>query len=333
MPNPRVSICIPTYDRLAYLREAVASARAQTLTDVEIVIGDDGDSADLRAWCLGQAGEDARVRYLKTPGRLRLAGNWTFLADQARGTYAAFIGDDDRLLPSFAERLWTAADQSATPERPVDVVFSNHYVIDAEGRRLEAQSQAFTRDYGRGALHAGPIADVHTLVWGNSVPMSASIVRTEIVRRLRFKSDINTPELELFARMAAEGARFAFVDAYLSEYRVHAASETSVGLTVDRLAEYLQDVSTPASAERAKARCLEAMLVSGVGIRLRRGDVGGARTLLQSRYYPADARNRRAWAQRLLLLLPDGWIAPAYTSLRKVERSLRTLYRATRAST
>jgi glycosyltransferase involved in cell wall biosynthesis len=321
--GPRVSICIPTYDRLHYLREAVTSARAQTLTDIEVVIGDDGSSADLRAWCLAQAVEDPRVRYLKTPGRVRLAGNWTFLADHARGVYATFIGDDDRLLPTFAERLSAEADRSSTSGRPIDVVFSNHYVIDAEGRRLTAESEEATRSYGRGSLRTGPIAHSQALVWRNAVPMLASIVRTDIVRRLRFKSDLNTPELELFVRMASEDSRFSFVDDYLAEYRVHAASETSSGLTIDRLAEYLQDVPVAADAELAKTRCLTKILVGGVGVRLRRGDVSGARALRASRYYPRDLLNKRALAQRLLLSLPERLIAPVYAELSRLRSSPR----------
>ena len=130
MQTPRVSICIPTVDRLPYLRESVASAQSQSLRALEILIGDDGDSDELRMWALGAAAADERVRYLKTPRRLGLAGNWNFLAELATGEFLTIIGDDDRLLPEFAERLL----HETTNE--VAVVFSNHYVIDGTGRRL-----------------------------------------------------------------------------------------------------------------------------------------------------------------------------------------------------
>src|SRR3954447_11906680 len=103
--GPRVSICIPTFSRLAYLQEAVGSAQRQTWGNIEIVIGDDGDSAALEKWCRDQVAKDGRIRYEKTPGRLGLAGNWNFLADRAQGEFMVLMGDDDRLLPEFAERL------------------------------------------------------------------------------------------------------------------------------------------------------------------------------------------------------------------------------------
>jgi glycosyltransferase involved in cell wall biosynthesis len=318
VPSPRVTICIPTFERLTYLREAVASARAQTSQDIEILIGDDGNSSDLRAWCLAQAAEDGRVRYQKTPRRLGLAGNWNFLAGLASGDYLTLIGDDDRLLSNFVDRLL-----SEVASADIAVAFSNHYVIDSRGNRSSSDSRDLTARYGRSELKPGLVDDAARLVWRNAVPMLASIVRTRDVRRLAFKTDINTPELELFVRMAAEGARFAFVDDYLAEYRVHSGSATSGGLTVDRLAEYLEAVDVPPQIEALKRECLEPLLVGGVGIRLTRGDIEGARALRASQYFPRSRRSPRIVMQGLMFALPSAWVRPAYVSLGKIGRSIQ----------
>jgi glycosyltransferase involved in cell wall biosynthesis len=319
--SPRLSICIPTFERLGYLQQAVASAQAQTADDVEILIGDDGDSGDLAAWCRAAAVADARIRYQKTPRRLRLAGNWNFLAGLARGEYLTLMGDDDRLLPEFAARLLREADAGGK----TDVVFSNHHVIDGLGRRSEEKARDMTAHYGRGELAPGVLPDPEPQVWRNAVPLMASIVKAEPVRRLAFKNDINAPELELFVRMAAEGARFAFVPDYLAEYRSHEGSETSSGLTIDRLAEYLEAVDVGAEVEPAKRACLAPLLVGGVSLRLRRGDVEGARALRRSRYYPISMGEPRALVQRLVLKLPDALASTAYASLRRVDQTLKTL--------
>ena len=290
MKAPSISICIPTFDRLGYLRESVASAQAQSLRALEILIGDDGDSDELRTWALNAAAADERVRYLKTPRRLGLAGNWNFLADSANGEFLTIIGDDDRLLPEFAERLF----HETTSE--VSVVFSNHFVIEGTGRRLVDASYDSTRRYGRDTLSRGVLANAATAVWRNSVPMSACLVRTSAVRRLRFRPDINTPEIELFARLSLEGPAFVFVPEYLAEYRSHAGSETARGLTLDRLAEYLEPIDVPADVEPAKRDYLAQIVVAGVGIRLARGDIAGARRLCHSRYH---AGGLRSFAQRV----------------------------------
>jgi glycosyltransferase involved in cell wall biosynthesis len=316
MPGPAVSICIPTFDRLPFLQEAVASARGQSVSDVEILVGDDGDSAELRRWCLSEAAVDARLRYLKTPQRLRLAGNWNFLAREARGEFVALIGDDDRLLPHFAERLLRHAKAN------VDVVFSNHFLIDERGNRLVAESRAITRQYFRDTLRPGTLDYPQIVTWKNSVPISASILRTDMVRRLGFKEDLNTPEIELFVRLAAQGGYFVHLDDYLSEYRIHPGSETAAGLKIDRLVEYLASIAVSPEVEATKRALLGPMAIRGVDIRLARGDVQGARSLLRSGYYPRPT-TARTLAQRLVLALPDravSWVSPMLAARRLLLR-------------
>src|SRR5215472_8741032 len=50
MSSPRISIVLPTYDRLEYLRETVGSVRAQTLTDWELIVVDDESTDGSVAW-------------------------------------------------------------------------------------------------------------------------------------------------------------------------------------------------------------------------------------------------------------------------------------------
>jgi len=315
--SPRLSVCIPTYERVAYLREAVVSAQNQSEPNVEILIGDDGDSRELRDYAEAAARDDARVRYLKTPERLRLARNWTFLAHQARGEFSTFMGDDDRLLPRFAERLLGEASSD------VAVVFSNHFLIDAGGHRLSEQSELATRHYRRHELAPGVLPDARVAVWRNSVPMSSAIVRTAHVQRLEFKPDINTPEIELFARLAGEGARFSFVPEYLCEYRTHAGSETTSGLTLDRLAEYLVEIPVPPALEHEKRACVERLVLAGVSIRLRRGDLDGARRLRGLTYYPRKGALHARALQRLCLALPDRVAASAFREITRLGQEAR----------
>lgn len=280
MNESLVSIAIPTLERLNYLKEAVASARAQTHRRIEILIGDDGRDESLREWCLSQADTDARIRYLRNERRLGLAGNWNTLADAARGEYLVIIGDDDRLLPEFVSTLMRAATPQAS------VVFANHYLIDESGRRLEAESVECTRAYGRDALAEGYVSDAAAAVWRNSVPICASLIRTEDARRLRFKEDLNTPEIEFFIRLANEGSGFTFIPEYLSEYRTHPKSATAAGLLSERLAPYLIPLPAPSGAEKYKRRFMAPLLADAVSRCLQQGKRELARSFLKSEYYP-----------------------------------------------
>jgi len=275
-----VSIAIPTFDRLEYLKEAVASAQAQTYRQIEVLIGDDGTTETIQAWSRELARRDRRVRYLHHPRNLGLAGNWNALADAARGEFLVIIGDDDRLLPEFVEKLLKLIQPA------VQVAFSNHYLINSQGIRLERESRQCTRHYHRDELPIGEITNAAACVWRNSVPMSAALMRTRDVQRLRFKDDLNTPEIEFFARLAQEGGRFSFTPEYLSEYRTHAQSATAAGLRSEKLVKYLSVIPVSAEVEPYKREFMESLLVDAVGRCLRQGERELARLFLHHEYYP-----------------------------------------------
>jgi glycosyltransferase involved in cell wall biosynthesis len=283
---PAVTICIPTLsgERLPYLREAVTCARAQTREDVEVIISSDAGPPEIERYAREQERIDPRVRYRRNDRRLGLGGNWNAVAQDARGRFLVIIGDDDRLLPHFVETLLAAGG----PE--TSVLFSNHYVIDSGGDRCEDLTRETAAVYARDRLGPGPVADPVSCVWRNSVPMLASLTRTADVKRMGIKADLNTPEIELFARLAAEGREFVFVPEYLAEYRVHAQSETTAGLATERLVKYLDPIQVPPHAEGVKAHYMGLLLVSAVNRALHDGDVALAREAMRHRYYPTLRR-------------------------------------------
>lgn len=97
---------------------------------------------------------------------------------------------------------------------------------------------------------------------------------------------MNTPEIELFIRLANEGCAFIFVPDYLSEYRTHPHSATAAGLRSERLAPYLMQLPAPAAAEGYKRRFMSPLLTDAVSRSLQRGDREAARGFLRSDYYP-----------------------------------------------
>ena len=48
--RPKVSVVVPAYNALAFLPQALESALAQTFTDFEIFVVDDGSSDQTRLW-------------------------------------------------------------------------------------------------------------------------------------------------------------------------------------------------------------------------------------------------------------------------------------------
>ena len=96
-----VSICIPTYNRKEYLREALDSILAQTYKDYEIVIVDDG-STDGTEEMIKNTGYDVRYYWVNHKGQSAARNK---LIELAQGRYITFLDSDDLLYPDIVERL------------------------------------------------------------------------------------------------------------------------------------------------------------------------------------------------------------------------------------
>lgn len=99
--TPRVSVIIPTYNRVGIVTRALDSVIAQTFGDFEIIIVDDGSDDDTGS-VVGRYSDD-RIRYIRHDknGGLSKARNTGI--KNARGPYIAFLDDDDEWLPRKLE--------------------------------------------------------------------------------------------------------------------------------------------------------------------------------------------------------------------------------------
>lgn len=109
-----ISIIIPVYNSQKYLATCVVSILAQTYSDLEILLIDDGSKDSSPAICDELAQLDARVRVLHKPnGGISSARNAGL--DMARGEWVTFCDNDDRVSPQWLERLLALADEETLP--------------------------------------------------------------------------------------------------------------------------------------------------------------------------------------------------------------------------
>jgi glycosyltransferase involved in cell wall biosynthesis len=97
MSTPTVSVIMPTFNRLEFLRPAIQSVFAQTLADWELIIADDGSAAETRAYLESLDDPRVKVIWLGHSGRPSAVSN--IALREARGDYIAFLDSDDLWLP------------------------------------------------------------------------------------------------------------------------------------------------------------------------------------------------------------------------------------------
>ena len=98
MTTPTVSIILPTFNRLQYLRASIDSVFAQTFEDWELIIADDGSDAETRAYLRAVAGRPG-VRLLCLPHSGNPPALRNIALREAKARYVAFLDSDDIWLP------------------------------------------------------------------------------------------------------------------------------------------------------------------------------------------------------------------------------------------
>jgi glycosyltransferase involved in cell wall biosynthesis len=117
---PTVSVIMPAYKVEAYIGEAIESVIAQTYTDWELIVIDDGSPDESGAIAASYAASDPRIRVARQAnGGLSSARNHGVRL--ARGEFMAILDSDDLWQPSFL-----AAQNALLQQHPeIDVVTGN----------------------------------------------------------------------------------------------------------------------------------------------------------------------------------------------------------------
>lgn len=125
MTSPRVSVVIPTYNRAKKVQGAIESVLAQTFSDLEAIVVDDG-SSDGTENILGET-YGGRIRYHYQANQGVAAARNKGIAE-ARGEWIAFLDSDDRWERDKLEQQFQTLEQFgyACGACYTDVRFFNH---------------------------------------------------------------------------------------------------------------------------------------------------------------------------------------------------------------
>lgn len=112
--NPLISIIIPVYNCAKYLHKCVDSILAQTYTNLEIILVDDGSTDESVRICDELAQREQRIRVIhQSNGGASAARNTGIKA--AKGEYISFIDGDDWVATTFIETLWKVSHKYQAP--------------------------------------------------------------------------------------------------------------------------------------------------------------------------------------------------------------------------
>ncbi|MEG4010928.1 MULTISPECIES: glycosyltransferase family 2 protein [unclassified Microcoleus] len=298
---PKISVCIPTCNRVHLLASAIASVLDQTYTDFELIVCDDGSTDSTPLLMSEFVGPGIRyIRHLQNIGK---SNNMRSGFAEARGEYFIKFDDDDRLRAQFLERTSAILDKDPS----IDFVSTDHWAIDIHNNIDEAETKLNSQRWGRTDLSAGIIEDLLSTVFlRQSLQIGATLFRRPALQEVGFlRPNLqNCEDNDLFVRLAIANKKCYYLPELLMEYRFHAEQQG-----VDRAIPYLSDKLRYLTGYEFESEQLETVRLKrlaetqlALGLRLIEvGETAKGRQMVQAGKSFSEAK---MWAGLGLSLLP-----------------------------
>lgn len=218
---PKVSIIVPVYNTEKYLCECVDSILSQTLTDLEVILVDDGSADSSPVICDGYAERDKRVKVIhQANAGLSAARNCGL--NIATGEFVAFVDSDDFIDENMYSAMVTVAEEENAPL----VICSGFYYSNVHKNRISHEQNMKIQSESSAKF-------VSDWLWAsNETTVLFTVVWNKIYQREFFAEDLRFEDLrihedeEFSTRLYLKDFRVAFVDEAFYYYRANQQSIT-----------------------------------------------------------------------------------------------------------
>jgi glycosyltransferase involved in cell wall biosynthesis len=211
----RISIVTLSYNQRDFLRDAIDSILEQNYPDLQYIVVDPGSTDGSRELIRSYGEQISHVIFEPDQGA---ADGLNKGFGRATGEIFGFLNADDFLLPGA---LHMVAQFFQSHPRS-DMVLGNGYVVDADGRKTR---KVMARDF-----------TVRRYLYGGTqwLQQSTFFRREAFLRSPRFNIENRTSwDGELFVLMAQMGATVGYINADLAAFRIHGASISGTGRSLD----------------------------------------------------------------------------------------------------
>lgn len=306
MKKPVISVITPAYNVEFYITETIKSVLAQTFTDFEYLIIDDGSTDNTRAIANSFADRDSRIRVISQINR-GCAGARNTGVENARGDYISFIDGDDLW---HHDKLKIQLEQiQSLPER-VGAVFCWSELIDENGRSMGKKQMPAIGNY-----------DFDRLLPANCPQGNGSclLIRKQCFEEAGlFDETISGPDdFEMWLRIASKSQYpdfYAFSDVLVKYRQREGRVSTQVEKMNDRLEIVLERYSSNLTPQQ-KAR----VYVNPALVAFRTGDEKHALKWSKMAMKSGLWHLLRSWDGRMLLL----WTLAGQNSIAQVKHLLK----------
>jgi glycosyltransferase involved in cell wall biosynthesis len=214
----KISVCIPTYNRLSILQEAISSCLIQSKLPDEILIGDDSTTEETENWIREFKTESkVSIRHFRNRPSLKQVGNVNMLLNRAQGDLLVLLHDDDILMPDALEKLYDCFFRF--PE--IDAAFGKQYMMSHEGVIDENETSLVNELFYRTAEFEAQKLTPFESGFLQQFPNDAYMLRSAIAREIGYTDNVGDAcDFEFSLRLGLANCKMYFLNEYTSKYRI-----------------------------------------------------------------------------------------------------------------
>jgi glycosyltransferase involved in cell wall biosynthesis len=210
----RLSIIIPTYNRVHYLKQALESALSQDCDEYEVVVSDNA-STDGTLELLQQYSNHSIVRYFRNTTNIGMVSNWRrAVFELARGDWFILLSDDDYLID---RRYLRKVSDLISKNADLALVYANGYLLNDQTGEKQSLNLPFS------GIHSGQtVFCSRGAVKPQDFTLCNVVFRRDLARQFNVFLNPNnlSCDTELFLLSCLQG-KVAVINEVVSVYRFH----------------------------------------------------------------------------------------------------------------
>lgn len=207
---PLVSVIMPAYSSERFIGDAISSVLAQTVTDWELIVIDDGSRDRTVEIVSDYAKKDPRIHLMVNEKNMGAGNTRNRGLDVCRGEYVALLDSDDYWQPQMLEKMIARAR-----ETQADILYCSYAIVDENGRKL-------CNDFIVPAE-----TDFHKSMIRSVITCSTVLLTKRIAKNHRFPTDLYHEDIALWFQLLRDGVVARGVTDILAAYRQSANSKTA----------------------------------------------------------------------------------------------------------
>ncbi len=225
---PKISVIIPVYKAEKYLNRCIDSVLAQTFSDFELILVNDGSPDNCGAICDNYAQSDSRIRVIHQQNSGQAAARNNGFAN-SRGEWIHFVDSDDLIHPQILEFLYKAVTKSNSLISMCNMMESDSLPKDFLNiKTFEAQDLHITEDtlfdlWGSGEKY-------YWVVWGK-------LIHRDIIEKFPFSEGRIYEDNAIVFRWLIEAEKISIVPLEFYFYQINLDGTTKSEFSIKKLDE------------------------------------------------------------------------------------------------